>query len=1256
MIFYKKYFKLEENKIILKLIMSEEDKEKNRNEIIEKNQNEKKSHLLLLTLDEFINKKKLTKFTSKSNKKWIYFQPKNDIINLENNNKALEPIKLEQKSNNSMILENWKELQKSIKEKISLHELMIEKQMQDNSQLKEKFREYYNIKLKCRKEYEIINNLGNDKQKDKEYIINDNIEKDLLDTCEPIKNFLFLLRNNPEYIVKLKYILNDDKEKINSFVELLCNQFYDNILIPSQNQNNLELGNLIYKLLEDEIITMNSATIDDFLNDNSFIGKFFTVYLRKDEFRLFFGKILKPILLTIDNQDDDCLDLSLINIKAKLNKKEKFKEKTALNPNNKDISNNKEDEVNFSLLYKDIKKSKVIFKKIIDLDMDSSEIQLKNDCDINSIIKDNIKNSQKQKEIKIKENSSSNSENNCQPQNTTSESLIKEELNLEYNEELTQDKIISMILKEKNKDLKDFFINQLEQINSDPDIFTNNGLKNIITNENTADEGKNLLNKYKENFIFIKEMVDSLLQELINKISIIPYSLKCICKIIYMLISKKFPNLPKFYRNAFIGKFVFDKCIFPILSLDSKNAIINRIFSPCVKNCVNIIINVISNANRGCLYQTNSETEKTIFNYYLIEIIPILNKFYEQLIDVKLPTFIESKLNTIDIQIKENKDNKIFHFNRRKNPIKSNSSGENNINSINNNIKNNKDISYDYFKENPEEIMRLQGICFSIQDILFLLSIISNNIKIFKNLPEFDFFHKTVERINCDDYKLEEMTKMNQNNSKEKETIKQVFYVIFKEERNNQLENLFKSKKKDKSKFYSDDDNNKESLAILNKIKFCIKSILTNIELNFSYLDKVTSTDKLFNALYYYLNEIGENSEINDRVPIKWYSQYIYENKNNLSFKYRENDYKLLYEEMAEEEKEKLEELKNITSKIITKNNINLNCVTDLVNKMNYSLEDIIEEKKIAKLEIFIDTEEIKVCISTSKEKDKEGQKIFIKEVSECLFNNSDFHKDSLKNKNKLSCHTHHIKDFINKFSTEVWEKENKSPAPKTLVRQEIISGQRKTKIYKAFQDYKNIIKKKIKDPINNKNLFKDISDYNDLLEKIEDFIFRQIYKYISPSLRLSKDENFFKKTQNLYWLTPNMLDIKNISINQLDYSIKCIQKLEDVKSVNDKLNYIREAHAALNNVIKFSNGSDSDAGQDEITPLFQYIIIKAQPKTIYTNIYYIKTLLDESELSGSKGFLITQMESAISYIDKLEPNSLKIKQNEIIGQNNEMK
>ena len=121
------------------------------------------------------------------------------------------------------------------------------------------------------------------------------------------------------------------------------------------------------------------------------------------------------------------------------------------------------------------------------------------------------------------------------------------------------------------------------------------------------------------------------------------------------------------------------------------------------------------------------------------------------------------------------------------------------------------------------------------------------------------------------------------------------------------------------------------------------------------------------------------------------------------------------------------------------------------------------------------------------------------------------------------------------------------------------------------------------------------------------------------------------------------MFDVKNISIKQLDYTIKCIQRLEDSISVNDKLNCIREAHASLNNAIKFSNGNESDAGQDEITPIFQYIIIRAQPIRIFSNINYIKTFLDESELSGSKGFLITQIESATSYIDKLNNESFKM-------------
>ena len=114
-----------------------------------------------------------------------------------------------------------------------------------------------------------------------------------------------------------------------------------------------------------------------------------------------------------------------------------------------------------------------------------------------------------------------------------------------------------------------------------------------------------------------------------------------------------------------------------------------------------------------------------------------------------------------------------------------------------------------------------------------------------------------------------------------------------------------------------------------------------------------------------------------------------------------------------------------------------------------------------------------------------------------------------------------------------------------------------------------------------------------------------------------------------------------------MEYTKKCIEQLEEGNSVNDKLNAIRDAHASLNNAFKFSNGKESDAGQDEITPIFQYVIIKAQPERIYSNMNYIKTFLDESELSGSKGFLMTQIESAISYIEKINHESLKMSENQ---------
>ena len=129
------------------------------------------------------------------------------------------------------------------------------------------------------------------------------------------------------------------------------------------------------------------------------------------------------------------------------------------------------------------------------------------------------------------------------------ENNIKMEYNNDYKEQLNLEKLKNLINHEKDPDLKDFYLYQIEQINNDDDIFTNKKLFQILEEKIFHENKKSLVEKYKSNFLFIQKKIDFLLQSLFDKISTIPYTVRCICKIIYLLISKKFPLLPKYLRK-----------------------------------------------------------------------------------------------------------------------------------------------------------------------------------------------------------------------------------------------------------------------------------------------------------------------------------------------------------------------------------------------------------------------------------------------------------------------------------------------------------------------------------------------------------------------------------------------------------------------------------------------------------------------------------------------------------------------------------
>jgi len=1136
------------------------------------------------------------------------------------------------------IIKKWLELQKTIKEEITLEEVIIKQQSDDFNYLKNLFTDYYETKIKSRKQYEIMKRLEKNMNMDKnEYKIDSNINQILPDSFEPIKNLMFLLRNNYDYITKLVSLVeeSDDPEKVDSLVELFCNQFYDNILIPNPEQEELLI--LIYKLLEEEITPMNSASIDEFLSDSSFIGKFISSYMNKRELKIFLTVLLNPLILSIENNNIDCMNMSLNNINKFVEKNKKPSMEIT--------------EVTLESLLEKIPKTTITFKDNYKLENEQEEDDAPDREGVN--LDDNYLELNRES---ITSRSSIRSSIN--PTDFAELKIDYNNLSDEYTQELNLDKIYDKILSAKNQDEKDFYFYQLEQITNDPDIFTNAGL-NLVLNDPYFKNNKSLIiEKYIYNFLFIKQKIDFLIQSLIDKISIIPYTIRCICKVISLLMTKKFPLLPKYLRNSFLGKFIFDKCIFPVLNFENKNVMDSRIFSTSTKKCLNVIISVLSNANKCCLFPTTTDTEKTIFNYYLIEIIPYLNKFYEKVIDIKLPKALEELVSKAKLKIEKNIDNKIFNFKRK--------SGKVTLKQVNSEEEKKKEQKkpenknlYDYFKENSDEIIHLESICFSLSDVLFILSLIEKNKKIFQGLPRFDFFIKTCDKIKEDEKNI--------NSSIKNYPDMKLFHIIFKDEKNNKLEELLRNTENSLSTIITE---NKESNLICKKIKFCIKTVLKGLNLlnnkDFSHLNKAVTTNKFFSAIKHTLNELSEYSEENDQIPLKWYGQYIYNYKNGLDEEYRKDDFEKLYQEIFDEEKSILKELKSFSSTIITRNGMNLRCAENLLNKAKYDLADIEDAKKFVKIEKFIDTEKIEVCFRIKEDNDKEKEKdksnekekvpyIMIVDANECnihLKNSS----DENNKKNIPSSHALYIKDFINKFSEHPWgsDKLNKARKPKFFAMQDIMNADKKYGIYKTMKMYMDIVKKKIKNPIINEGLFDEGLNINEIAEKIEDHILRQTYKEIFPR-RIQLDRDFYSKTKYLNWVTPEQLDIKKVYFNQLGFAISCIRKMDEARSVFDKLNLIINAHNSINNTIKFSSGKDDDSGQDEMTPIFQYIILKAHPKRMFSNINYLKCFLGNN-LTDSRGFLLSQIESAASYINNIDFEQLKMTKSEYDSKINEAK
>ena len=66
---------------------------------------------------------------------------------------------------------------------------------------------------------------------------------------------------------------------------------------------------------------MSSASIDEFLHDSTFLGKFISSFTKRQELNNFLSILLNPMITSIENKNsDDCLSMSLFAIQKSVRK------------------------------------------------------------------------------------------------------------------------------------------------------------------------------------------------------------------------------------------------------------------------------------------------------------------------------------------------------------------------------------------------------------------------------------------------------------------------------------------------------------------------------------------------------------------------------------------------------------------------------------------------------------------------------------------------------------------------------------------------------------------------------------------------------------------------------------------------------------------------------------------------------------------------------------------------------------------------
>lgn len=133
-------------------------------------------------------------------------------------------------------------------------------------------------------------------------------------------------------------------------------------------------------------------------------------------------------------------------------------------------------------------------------------------------------------------------------------------------------------------------------------------------------------------------------------------------------------------------------------------------------------------------------------------------------------------------------------------------------------------------------------------------------------------------------------------------------------------------------------------------------------------------------------------------------------------------------------------------------------------------------------------------------------------------------------------------------------------------------------------------------------------------------------------------------------FIRPEHLDIPpNTDESSWLLAQKELQKINTYKAPRDKLVCILNCCRVINNLLlNVSIGSkDNPPGADDFLPVLIYVVIKANPPQLHSNLLYIQRYRHRSRLVSEAAYFYTNLVSAEHFIENLEATSLSMDSSE---------